>query len=122
MSEADLLQGVIGYTSSAGQYFTIWLTILSAYAVIAYLAGKDLTTFQVVWLNTLYLFGALLSILGFYGGYRSQIYYIDQLKELNPESPMILDTNMLLLVTGFAILGTLGTLVFMWQIRHPKSE
>jgi hypothetical protein len=122
MTEADLLQGVIGYASSGGLYFSIWLTVLSAYAVIAYLAGKDLTTFQTVWVNTLYLFGSLLSIMGFYGGYRSQLFYINKLKELNPESPQIMSTNMLLSVTGFAILVTMATLLFMWQVRHPKTE
>ena len=122
MTEADLLQGVIGYASSGGLYFSIWLTVLSAYAVIAYLAGKDLTTFQTVWVNTLYLFGALLSIMGFYGGLRSLLFYINQLKELNPESPQIMSTNMLLSVTGFAILVTMATLLFMWQVRHPKTE
>jgi hypothetical protein len=28
MTEADLLQGVIGYASSGGLYFSIWLTVL----------------------------------------------------------------------------------------------
>ena len=122
MSEAELVESVIGYAQGGAVYFSLWLTILSAYAVTAYFVGKSFTTFQTVWLNTLYLFATLLTILGFYGGYNSMIYYINLLKGLNPESPQIMGYPILVSVTVVAVIGTLATLAFMWQIRHPKTE
>jgi hypothetical protein len=122
MTEAELVEIVIGYASGGAVYFTIWLTILSAYAVTAYFTGNSLTTLQIVWLNTLYLFGALLAITGFYDCFISQLYYLDQLIKLNPESPQIMGSEILFSVTAFAVVGTFATLVFMWQVRHPKTE
>ena len=56
MTEYELVDIVASYASGGGTFFTIWLTILSAYAITAYVAGRDLSSFQVVWLNTLYIF------------------------------------------------------------------
>ena len=83
MSEAELVDSAIGYAANGASYFALWLTVLSAYAVTAYFVGKSFTTFQAAWLNTLYLFASLLTIFGFYSGYRSKIYYIKLLKGLN---------------------------------------
>jgi len=122
MTEAELIEVSIGYASSGGSYFTIWLTILSAYAVTAYLTGKSLTTPQILWLNSLYLFGALLAIVGLFGGFNSMLHYIDELRKLNPEAPQVMQSEILYSVTAFAVVGTFATLAFMWQIRHPKTE
>ncbi len=56
MTEYELIDVVASYASGGGTFFTIWLTILSAYAITAYVAGRDFSSFQVVWLNTLYIF------------------------------------------------------------------
>ncbi len=120
MTEYELVDVVASYASGGGTFFTIWLTILSAYAITAYVAGKNLTSFQVTWLNALYLFAAGLAIFGFYGQFQSQLFYIKQLQSLNPESPQILTSGVVFAVFSLAVLGTLVTLVFMWQIRNAK--
>jgi hypothetical protein len=81
---------------------------LSAYAITAYVAGRGLFSLQVVWLNTLHIFAAGLSIFGFHGQFRSQIFYIAELKMLRPDSPMILTEKVALIVTAVAAVGTLS--------------
>ncbi len=122
MTEYELVDIVASYASGGGTFFTIWLTILSAYAITAYVAGRDLSSFQVAWLNTLYIFAAGLSIFGFHGQFRSQIFYIAKLKILQPDSPMILTETVAHGVTAVAAVGTLITLIFMWQVRHSNTE
>ncbi len=121
MTEYELLDSVVSYATGGGTFFTIWLTILSAYAITAYVTGRNFTSFQLVWLNTLYIFAAGLSIFGFVGMWRSQIFYIAELKVLRPDSPQILTEPIVYIVTATAVIGTLVTLVFMWQVRHPKA-
>jgi hypothetical protein len=70
MTESELVDIVASYASGGGTFFKIWLTILSAYAITAYVAGRDFSPFQVMWLNTLYIFSAGLSIFGFHGQFR----------------------------------------------------
>ncbi len=122
MTEYELVDIVASFASGGGTFFTIWLTILSAYAITAYVAGRDFSSFQVVWLNTLYIFAAGLAIFGFHGQFRSQIFYIAELKMLRPDSPMILTETVAHAVTSVAAVGTLITLIFMWQVRHSNTE
>lgn len=94
----------------------------SAYALTAYVAGRDLTSFQVAWLNVLYLFAAMLAIFALYGQFNSQVFHVHELNSLKPESPQIMSHTLLFLATSLATMGALVTFAFMWQVRHPKTE
>ena len=122
MTEYELVDAISSYATGGGTFFTIWLTILSAYAITAYVAGSGFTAFQVTWLNTLYLFAAILAIFGFYGQFNAQVFYVQELKELRPDSPQIMSSTLLFGVAFVAGMGTLITLLFMWNVRHPKKE
>ena len=122
MTEYELADAISSYSAGGGTYFTIWLTILSAYAITAYIAGKDFTSFQIMWLNTLYLFALALSIVGFYGQFNAQVFYVQVIKELNPASPQFMNSSLLMSIAMVAVLGTLITLKFMWDVRHRKTE
>ena len=122
MTEYELADAVASYASGGGTFFTIWLTILSAYAITAYVAGRDLSTFQVTWLNGLYLFTAILAIFAFHGQFNVQVFYVQEIKSLRPDSPQVMSSTILYSVTSVAAIGTLVTLAFMWQVRHPKTE
>ena len=122
MTEYELADAITSYAVQGGTFFTIWLTILSAYALVAYVAGSDLDAFQIGWLNTLYLFATTLAIYGFHGSFRVQVYYINLIRQVNPSSPQTMNSIALIILTGMALAGTLATLKFMWDVRHPKSE
>ena len=53
MTEYELVDAIESYSSGGAAYFTLWVTVLSAYAITAYVAGRNLSTFQVTWLNGL---------------------------------------------------------------------
>ena len=122
MTEYELVDAISSYATQGGTFFTIWLTILSAYAITAYVAGKDLSPAQVLWLNCLYLFTVSLAIYGFYGSFSSQVHYIGKLYEIAPDAPQKINSTIVMLVTAIAAVGTLATLKFMWDIRHPKTQ
>ncbi len=122
MTEYEYADVITSYATQAGTFFTIWLTILCAYALVAYTIGEKLNSSQVIWLNGLYVFAASLSIFGFSASFNSQVFYVDQLKLLNPESPQNMNIYTMWGITILAILGVFVTLKFMWDIRHPKAE
>ncbi len=122
MTEYELADVISSYAVQGGTFFTIWLTILSAYAVVAYVVGKNLTTYQISWLNTLYLFATFSAIYGFSGSFYTQVFYIELIKEINPDSPQRMRNEMTFVTTALATFGTFATLKFMWDIRHPKAE
>ena len=122
MTEYELVDVIISYATGGGTFFAIWLTVLSAYAITAYVVGRELTTFQVAWLNTLYLFAAFILIFSFYGLFNSQVFYVHELRSLRPDSPQMMNPAMLFSATSVAALGTLITFAFMWQVRHSTTE
>lgn len=121
MTEYELADIISSYAVQGGTFFAIWLTIVSAYALVAYVAGKDLTAFQVVWLNVLYLFAALLTIFAFWGSFNSHIFYVEAIRELHPESPQVMNYRAAVMATASTIAGTFSTLLFMWQVRRAKT-
>ena len=121
MTEYELADIISTYGVQGGTFFTIWLTILSAYALVSYVAGKDLTTFQVLWLNTLYLFASSLAIFSFNASFDSQVFYAKMIRELHTHSPQVMNEVVQVSTIAIASVGTLMTLLFMWQIRHSKA-
>ncbi len=118
---ADLLNGV-NSNIVAGQ--AIFLTVLSAYLVVAYSVGKALTTYQVSFINFVFI---LMTFVGFnaqaelletayaYG------YQLDSLRT----GPGAMDTKAEVVKIVFMVLRAvlvIGALVFMWQVRHSKTE
>ena len=122
MTEYELVDAIASYNSAGGTFFTIWLSTLSAYAITAYMAGRELTSFQVTWLNTLYLFASFTVIFAFHGSFRTSVFYAQQVRDLNPVSPHTIVYEVILLITALALAGTFATLKFMWDVRHPKTE
>ena len=83
--------------------------------------GKNLSSSQIAWLNTLYIFAACMTIIGFFGSWGTQIYYIEKIRELNPESPQANSNTIKNTITAVAVFGVFSTLKFMWDIRHSKN-
>ncbi len=47
MTEYELADVISAYSVQGGTFFTIWLTILCAYAITAHVAGRDLSAYQI---------------------------------------------------------------------------
>jgi len=122
MTEYEYAELITSYATQGGTFFTIWLTILSAYALVAFFAGEKLNFSQIVALNSLYIFSASLAIFVFSGSFRTLVYYIKQLKLLKPDSPQIMNNYGTWAITIIAILGVFATLRFMSDVRHPKEK
>jgi hypothetical protein len=122
MTEYELADLVSSYSVQGVTCFSIWLSVVSAYAISAYAVGSKLTPFQISWLNTLYLTTSFLSIWGFRGSWRTQVYYIEVLKASYPGAPQTMNIEAALALTVIAGAGTLATLVFMWQVRHRENQ
>lgn len=122
MSEQDLAGIISDYSSQGGSYFALWITIVSAYLIAAYMAGSRLKQSQVFILNTFYIWVSVLVIIGFYGSFNTQAHYTAELKALAPDSPQMMTYGLAITVTIASGLGIVATLKFMWDIRHPKVE
>ena len=116
---SDLLNGVIS-NQLAGQ--ALFITIISAYLVVAYTVGDKLTKYQVSFINITFI---LFSLTGLRGGVAliELIYEYSALKADLLQTGESMDTVgalALWMIAGVRVMLVLGSLIFMWQVRHPK--
>ena len=122
MTEYQLSDLMNGMQSNVTQGIAIFLTIQSAYLIVAYTVGKNLTTYQVSFVNLCFIIFALMGIY-------SQLYNLDQIFEWGAqiymikgvEAPELGNASRWTFISIRAVLA-IGSLLFMWQIRHPKPE
>jgi hypothetical protein len=119
------------YTSSSANGLTAQatlLTLVSGYTVVAYVAGKKLTTLQISLANLVYIGGSTSTLVS---------NYVSVLEALNAKAQAAaLEPNLYSWTTAgqmsfsapaflVALLNALfiaASLLFMWQVRHPKAE
>jgi hypothetical protein len=107
-------------------HVAIYLTILFAYMSVAYVAGKELTRFQLATVTIVFIAAAgreayLISLFGLAARLKAA-----QLAEVYEDSPapslwLGADNSIFWPVAIWSI-GILASLIFMWSIRHSKDE
>jgi len=128
MTDAELINAIQGELSILASASEWGLTMLTGYLLIAYVIGSNLTRFQVTFVNI--VFGLLCAGQGFSTRTSSTIVnnFMRQLHAQNPELAYQFghsDINVSGTVWIRPILAALvivGAYIFMWNIRHPKTE
>ena len=117
------------YTNASGNALTataILLTLVSGYMVIAYLVGDKLTSLQVWLVNTLYIFSGCSVLASNYlsvlDSSTARIEATHLAHELKPVMDGASPEAAALIVSGINALFIIISLLFMWQVRHPKTE
>ena len=119
MTEYELLDLVASSTDLMSVQFSIYMTVTSAYLVVAYIAGAKLTRSQALLLSTLFLFGAGAEV---WGMQRSLINVAELLALKAAHSPLT-DYERGITEHGSAWLvlmstGIMAALYFMWGVRR----
>ncbi len=122
MTEAEVWELILISQGNTSAVFGIYLSIVSGYLVIAYLAGAKLSGSQVLTINALFLTGGSIGILGTYA-FLSRAAFLLQFtseKYTSPASTLIPVLPPLWSVILSLVL--IASLKFMWDVRHPKIK
>ena len=116
---ADLTQNLFANSLSS---FAVFLSVVFAYTVTAYLVGAKLTRTQVGMLSFVFVLVAMLNVwsMAAYvsGGVNlNQLAFPDSRDNFFAPRPWL---PHFVLGIGFVILGI--ALKFMWDVRHPKTD
>jgi hypothetical protein len=122
-----LSENVIALQSAQASYIAIYLSAVFAFILAAYTAGDKMTRLQVSICNslfTLFSFVIISRIIALGAGMNELL--ID-LTAIQGESEMARYNLMaksvrLIVATSVWSSGTICALVFMWSVRHPKTE
>ena len=120
---AEVLNGVVANALSAQAMF---FTALSAYLAVAYAVGKNLTKYQVVFVNVVFILVFLNQTANQFQLFQAATHYVGvvteaRLSEIDPISNIPTNVNALLFAAIRSLL-LLGSLLFMWSVRHPRQE
>ncbi|TDG14188.1 hypothetical protein E2F43_11995 [Seongchinamella unica] len=124
MTEYEIVDVINNATSNMIAAQALFITVVSAYVVVAYTVGKDLTLYQVSFVNfglLLFVFISVQSALGLTGIISL---HIDKLIEYRGigESEAASMAVMKVFLVGVRAILIIGAFIFMWQVRHPKTE
>ncbi|MEP1469337.1 MAG: hypothetical protein ABJK25_00030 [Halieaceae bacterium] len=123
MTEYELLDLVASGTDQMADMFSLYLTVLSAYLLVAYIAGSKLTALQFGGVTSLFIFASSGQALGIYqnGIHIGELYQKKQeLSALTPyESQYVANTNVWVVAMVVAIVISV---FFMLQVRRAKAE
>lgn len=126
MTPGDWVELMTGSQSNAVGTFSLLLTMLSGYMVIAYVAGASLTRLQLALANTLYLSGTLVTLAGLRTSMMeadmARVHLSSLVEEIDyavtlEQARLIAD---LVVALDVVLIG--APLIFMWQIRHAKTK
>ena len=120
MSEYELTDLAAAAMANFLATFTIFMSIVTAYAITAFVAGTRLTRIQLFVINACFLLSA--STMGFlsyliFGTFVRRAQTADSLGGIDIGT--VVDFSWY--VAFIYILLTLGCLLFMWNVRHPSK-
>jgi hypothetical protein len=123
MTEYELVDVIATLSNNMMQAQALFITIFSAYMVVAYTAGKQLSKFQVVFVTFAFLLFSSLMTFGAVQNLDLVWNYADKLYVLNHEEATEIRRNFnIALFYAIRVLLVTGAIAFMWQIRRPKTE
>jgi len=118
----DLINGL---SSNITQAQALFLTVLSAYLVVAYRAGASLTSYQVTFISSIFLLITSIGAFGQLENLQAMAEWRYQVVALSGGEHVVSDAlgaTVIWLFVSIRVALTFGALVFMWQIRHPKKS
>ncbi len=118
----DVMETVNGNSITAtGVYFSI----LTAYLLVAYVAGLKLTRYQVAFINVIFILYNIIAALNLAMMIRVRLILSQRLIEMSGEARMFSDETGAVVIAVFILMRAmlvLGALIFMWQVRRPQTE
>ncbi|MEP5570047.1 MAG: hypothetical protein ABJN62_19560 [Halioglobus sp.] len=122
MTEYELEDALTSTTVASLEAFSMYVTILASYLVVAYLAGSKLTTQQMFIVSVLFAVSSLLATWSAFSYMERSIPFADALELLNPERRYGAQPSTQYWMLTLMLLGVGASLKFMWDVRHPKAE
>jgi len=122
MTEYELVDAIASFNSNMHSWATLYITIVSAYLVIAYSTGAKLTKSQTIIINTGFIVFAGSQVFGVRGSGMRCLEFVAEIQAINPEREFSLTPVVLWVVVSIMLIAILVGLKFMWDVRHPKTE
>ncbi len=118
MTQYELQDLFVSWVAQTQQMSITYLSIVSGYLLVAHFLGSQLSRPQVIIINAIYIVYAIAQIGGFY----SQMVTLADLDEASLQFGGYADIAAWgILWCSIQLTMLIGSLYFMWTVRHPKN-
>ena len=118
MTQYELQDLFVSWVAQTQQMSITYLSIVSGYLLVAHFLGSQLSRPQVIIVNAVYIVYAIAQIGGFY----SQMVTLAALGEASLQLGGYTDIAAWgILWCSIQLTMLIGSLYFMWTVRHPKN-
>jgi hypothetical protein len=122
MTEYELFDAYYSVQAVFGAGATFYLTVLSGYLIVAYMAGKDLSVFQLMVISV----GFVCIEFGVINVQARRVGEIQRLQaalaDINPDYGTPVPDAVAFVMLCVAIAGVLSALAFMWNSRRGNAS
>ena len=118
MTEYELIDSLNSTMSLMQSTFVTYVSFVSAYLIVAYLVGRNLSKQQTTIVSILFLFGAGLTIIALWGLGTRVGFTVQALYAANPDYPVKFPKGYSEALVTCCLLGLIASLQFMWKIRQ----
>ena len=124
LTEYELADLALTAQGNATPITALFVTIMSGYLIVAWLAGKKLTRAQIIFVNALFIFFQFNLILGWSVTWARAYKLGTTLQSIDPVFYSVgLNSTATLILFAVTMLASIpGCINFMWNVRHPKKE
>jgi hypothetical protein len=123
MTEYEILDLMASMEEHMATQFSLYLTVISAYMVVAYLAGSKLTTIQAWIASVLMIFAAGGQTWALYATTGRVLEYLDQKAALSPLTTYEQNFSANAYTWVFILsCGVVAALYFMWSVRKEAHD
>jgi len=118
----ETLQSVMAIVDVQATHVSIYLTIVFAYFVVAYIAGSNLTRFQLAIATFIFVAACLWELMMIITLGQSATIIGREILQSSEVQPLLGESARKWFISILWSSGMLAALVFMWNVRHPKTE
>jgi len=126
MTESEIITLMLQSLDASFTTVTLYLSVISGYLIVAYLAGGSLTKSQVSLVNILFvvfsLFFAYATLMNFFLADMFSTNWADTTGNTFVEETSDFDLGFIITFALILVVGILASLKFMWDVRHPKKK
>ena len=122
MTEYELVDVTASMGVGAMGAISLYLTTLTAYIIAAYIVGEKLTKGEVLITSSIFLAAALLFAYVTVGFLIRQMYFAEQIQELEPDAFLPVGTALPVIIAVVQLVGIVVGLKFMSDVRSRKIK
>ena len=122
MNQFELVESIQAVLANSISMFVAFVSVVSAYAIVAYLVGAKLKKLQLVLLNSLFVIVAALLTLSQYSLLSMYLELTNRLNTIDPNWPDSIEYWEIVVIPLLWVVIVLGCLKFMWDAREAAER